>query len=331
VETQTQQANFSHSARVVVSDPRELWYESGPDPREDRPAFVRAASGLAVVPGEKIVVCQDDTDFLAVLDAGGHVEPLPLPSTDGVRTYSEARGNKTDKADLESCLYLPQQDLLLAFGSGSTGRRYRIAAIRGWRDGALYSWWIDATPLYKELAAHPSFAGSELNIEGVTVLDGRARFFQRGNGAPKDGLLPVNATADIPLNDLLRFLEHPAQPPPIENIVRYQLSAIGNVAFTFTDAYSVGSDTFFLAAAEDSPDTFRDGPVCASALGRIGHDGSALLANMFLDSGKHFIEKAEGLLFDPGSDSTGYIAIDRDNPELPATLWRFRIEGSFVS
>jgi hypothetical protein len=66
------------------------------------------------------------------------------------------------------------------------------------------------------------------------------RFFQRGNGAPKDGLRPISATCDVPLNELLEYVRDPyaKEPPELENIVEYDLDRIGEnkLPLGFTDA-----------------------------------------------------------------------------------------------
>ena len=165
---------------------------------------------------------------------------------------------------------------------------------------------VNAHKLYKLFRDTKAFSGSELNIEGATLLTAGngttrwIRFFQRGNGAPRDGLLPISATCDVRLDDLLAFVHAPQlrAPPALFNIVAFDLDRIGanRLPLGFTDATELpprdpsgagGSDgamrrkdnmpaVLYLAGAEDSPDVFHDGPVAGSVVGvaSCAHDAS---------------------------------------------------------
>src|SRR3712207_3817046 len=79
--------------RVVRRLP--MRYAAGADATLDRPAHVRAASGL-VWHGPRLVVVQDDTNFLALVDpATGLAESIALPAGEGGRRqFDDGRGNK---------------------------------------------------------------------------------------------------------------------------------------------------------------------------------------------------------------------------------------------
>src|SRR5690606_17272693 len=103
------------------------------------------------------------------------------------------------------------------------------------------------------------------------VVDGRdVMFFQRGNGAPRGGLRPVDATARVSLADLVGYLESGAPCPPLRDVSAWDLGALEGVRLTFTDA-AIGprGEIAFVACAEASPDATRDGPVSGVALGRL--------------------------------------------------------------
>ena len=192
------------SARIVRSCA--LRYRAAAEPGLDRPAFVRAASGLAWV-GTRLAVVQDDANFVALVDpADGGAVAVPLPAgPGGTRLFDDARGNKADKLDLEALVSIPDvaagARLLVAFGSGSSPRGERVVVCRGldapMRDAPHVSLY-DARVFYAGLRAVTDFAGSELNLEGAAYLGGgRLRLFGRGNGAARDGLQPVSATCDV--------------------------------------------------------------------------------------------------------------------------------------
>ena len=99
----TIRAHHDPSLSATVVSRRELHYTDGPDASLDRPAHVRAGSGIVRL-GARLLVVQDDTSFLAVVD-GDRVHGVPLPAgPGGRRQFSEALGNKKDKLDLEACL-----------------------------------------------------------------------------------------------------------------------------------------------------------------------------------------------------------------------------------
>jgi hypothetical protein len=305
---------------VRIAGSRALVYADGADASLDRPAHVRAGSGLVIADGAAWVV-QDDTLFLARidlsrLDGGNSGRPLEvgsvtLPAEGGVRQFDEGRGNKKDKLDLECAVALAGGGIL-AIGSGSTAARRRMLEIRG---GATRV--IDGAAFYAVLEAAREFSGSELNLEGALVRDGGVlRLFQRGNGAPKDGLLPRNATADVSLADALA-----GRAPSLSRMNHYDLGMIDGVALSFTDA--AADDLFrvhYLAAAEDSPDTYHDGENVGCVIGRIDETtGGARFGRVLEADGVPSRRKLEGLAWDPSRER--WLAVeDRDDPTAPSEL-----------
>lgn len=92
------------SARIVAR--AQLRYAEGPDASLDRPAHVRAGSGLRyvdTVAGPRLVVAQDDASFLAIVDPTTmRATSIALPAgPGGKRLFGDDRGNKKDKLDLE--------------------------------------------------------------------------------------------------------------------------------------------------------------------------------------------------------------------------------------
>jgi hypothetical protein len=185
---------------------------------------------------------------------------------------------------------------------------------------------VDASALYRLLNERRDFAGSELNVEGAALVGGALRLFNRGNGAPCGGLLPVDATCDLDLAALLAYLRDPRTlPPEPEKIVHYDLGEIGGQRLTFTDAASAGGALLFTATAEDSPDAYRDGPVAGSAVGVL-EDGGGRWTPLRAPDGEPFAGKVEGLA-PSGRPGRVWIVIDRDDPTLPAELCEVALEG----
>jgi hypothetical protein len=311
----------THSLTARVRTRTPLLYRDGAQPAEDLPAHVRAGSAMAVS-SRRIAVIQDDTNAIALIDRSTHaVTPLLLPTGEGgARQFGEDRGNKKHKLDLEACVVLPEQELLLAFGSGSTPARERVLVVRGIdHEPAVHV--ADASALYAAMRADKSFSGSELNIEGVARVERHLRFFQRGNGAHDGAHGPIDATVDIAIDAVLAALDAPSARVRLERVRRVELGALHGVRLTFTDAWSDGEEpVWFLAAAEDSPDTYRDGVVRGSVIGWIDGAGDGYWCPITDERGQPFCDKAEGLALDPSTPDRAWVVVDKDDPAAPCEL-----------
>jgi hypothetical protein len=93
----------------------------------------------------------------------------------------------------------------------------------------------ESAAFYAMLRQAHAFAGSALNVEGAVYLgQDRIRLFQRGNGAPRDGLQPVDATGDLAWSALWQHLQQPGSTPPsLENIVQYDLGNLTDSGSAF--------------------------------------------------------------------------------------------------
>ncbi len=346
------------AARVVRRVP--MRYAAGADPALDRPAHVRAGSGLARVrtpAGERLAVVQDDANFLALVDpATGLADAVTLPAgVDGRRTFSKAEGTKHHKLDLEACCMLadpadPDARVLVAFGSGSTDRREQVVVVGGLETGPVEEatvTLVDASALYAALRAEAAFAGAELNVEGaarVGTPDGEAvRLFARGNGAGNALGGAASATCDLDAAALAAYLVGvaPSPAPPPVRVVRYDLGAVGGDRLGFTDATALGDPAarpafgvafgaegavLYVAAAEASVDVFEDGEVAGSALGVIDPDGGARWAPLVDADGSPFGEKVEGVAFDDAGRL--WVVVDQDDPDRPSELCELALVGA---
>jgi hypothetical protein len=300
-----------------------LRYSGGADASVDRPAHVRAGSGLCWI-GARLAVIQDDAAFLALVDPrDGSVEAIPLPAQEGVRLWSDALGNKSFKPDLEACFALGEE-AMIAFGSGSTPMRERLLRVSGLGGDARPAW-IPAPELYAALRSATDFSGSEMNIEGAALIGGAVRLFNRGNGAPRGALTPIDATCDLSLDALLAYLDGAAPPPQPDRITAYALGSLDGGRLSFTDAAVRGDTLMFCAAAEASPDTYRDGPVIGSVIGFLGE--RAAWAPVTHPDGTLFAAKVEGIAADPGRVDRLWAVLDRDDPETPSELCELLLSG----
>lgn len=314
------------AARVVNTLP--LVYCDGPDAALDRPAHVRAGSSLALL-GGRLAVVQDDANFLAVVEAGTwRVSAIPLPcDSNGKRLFDDTRGTKGCKMDLEAMVPL-DRDRVLLFGSGSTAKRERVALVH--IGGHTPVRVVDMHALYQALRDTTTFSGSELNIEGVALLDHVVRFFNRKNGAPRNDQVPVNASCDVDRAAFFAYLEGTrSDPPPLHNVVRYELGQLRGVDLGFTDATFVEARVFFSASAENSPDAVQDGEVTGSAVGMLTPTGGSWIEVTDATTGAPYPGKIEGLVVLPNLKDA-FAIVDCDSPNVPSELLTLRLDGPWA-
>lgn len=315
-------AVLAPAMRAVLSRPRALDYTVAPAASTDLPSHVRAASALRRR-GNRLIVVQDDVNALALLGVDGLVEPLLLPpGSDGQRRFEDLRGNKRLKLDLEAGMVLPD-GRFVAFGSGSSRRRERLAVLTGDAAVRLHP----APELYAALRECVAALGVELNVEGAVVLGGkRLRLLNRGN---KSGTAPDavgNAVIDFDLAGFVRWLDGRAPLPAVASLLAVDLGAVDGVRYGFTDATVCDDGSMaFLACAEDSADVRSDGPVLGCRFGWLRADGAELSEVLEAD-GRPTRLKLEGIESRPGHTTIFDVVADMDRPDEPATLLELHLE-----
>ena len=186
------------AVRIVREVP--LRYADGADAALDRPAHVRAGSGLAWV-GDRLAVVQDDANFIALVDpASGLASSVVLPAgADGARQFDTGRGNKKQKFDLEALVSIEHADgaMLLAIGSGSSKKRERMVTVQRAGESGESLALIAAPGMYELLREASDFSGSDMNIEGAVLIGEVLRLFGRGNGEATKRHVPLDATCDL--------------------------------------------------------------------------------------------------------------------------------------
>jgi hypothetical protein len=236
-----------------------------------RHAHVSAASGLACV-NSYLYVVADDELHLGVFRAAGREPGHLVQLFDGALPDPKA-ARKKKKPDLEALTLLPphgdyRNGALLALGSGSRPNR-RMGALLGLdAQGAACGLprVVDLSPLLASLGEEfPA-----LNIEGAVVSRGELRLFQRGNRRHA-----VNAIIRFPLSALFDMLSGKAtsamKPSAIDTI---DLGQIGAIPLCFTDAAALPDGAMvFTAIAEDTDDTYSDGPCVGAAIGIADSSG----------------------------------------------------------
>lgn len=332
--------------RVVRRSP--LLFQGGPVPEEDLPSHVRGASAIQRF-GSGFAIVQDDVNAIGLLagEDAASLTTLLLPrGKDGSRQFDDGRNNKHLRFDFESAIVTAHEGVesMVIFGSGSSKERESVALVTCDALARTTVTIREATSLYGALRRDEDFAGSELNMEGAVLVGEGIWFFQRGNGKPSNTRPAVDAVTRLPLDRLMRHLESGAPLGETRETRRYDLGAIEERAtggrrisrssdpvegprtrLTFTDATAFGSEVWFLAAAEASPDARSDGPVAGACVGRFDATGTPWLVPLVDTGGNLVREKVEGLVFVDAE--TMLLVVDHDSPSIAAELWVARRES----
>ena len=234
-----------------------------------RPAHLAAASGL-VVTGGRFHVVADDEVHLGVFDMDGAAPGRLVRAFPGTLP-DEHKPRKKAKPDGEAVVVLPPfaghaHGALVALGSGSRPNRCRAAVLPLDRDGAIAgeARCLDVSRLYA------SFAIPKLNIEGACVMGGELQLLHRG------GRKGGNRRIRLPLATVLAAMGAGYVPAiePVE-MQDFDLGSLDGVALGFTDAAALPQGRMlFTAVAEDTDDSFHDGPCAACAIGIAAPDAS---------------------------------------------------------
>lgn len=236
----------------------------------DSPRWISAASGLLQL-GTQLYVVADDERFLAVFDLAddgpGRLLPLfdvPLPDDPAAR--------KASKPDAEALLALPPlagwpHGALMAWGSASRATRRRAACMAldasGQPTGPAQQ--RDMLPLLAGLQGRVD----DINIEGAFIQGDLLCLLQRGHGGGG-----VNACLQWHWPAVAAWLGGTAPAPPALACQVWDLGAIDGVPLSFTDGAALpGGGWLYSAAAEDTRDSYADGPCAGSVLGVVDAQG----------------------------------------------------------
>lgn len=288
-----------------------LRYRGGADAALDRPAHVRAASGLCWWRGRLAVVC-DDVSFAGLIDPDtGLVDAITLPhAPGGRRQFDTGRGNKADKLDLE-CVFAAG-DLLIGLGSDSGLAVRRQALVVDVGEPRL----VPLPRLYAALR-RPELGRGQLNLEAVACAGDRVFVGNRGGDVGDDGAPTIDAIAELPLAALLALLEDPEGAPlPAVRWRPLALGTLGGAALRLTELTAAADGALWYAAtAEATTSAYDDGDVLGSVLGRVGEPGHSAPIHA----------KLEGLAFVPGAPGRLYATVDADDPARPSELLELSI------
>ena len=274
-----------------------------------------AASGLARA-GSFLYVIADDELHLGVFRTTDNGPGELVRLFDGELPASKTE-RKVLKPDFETLTVLPASPdfpagAMLALGSGSTRNRRKGALLGLDAHGAVQGLprTVDLSPVFDSLDE----VFPKLNIEGAVVSGDEVWLFQRGNKRNSE-----NAIIRFSLAAFLAALRGEAkfaiEPLAVQ---RVDLGEVDGIPFTFTDAAALpDGDMVFTAVAEDTEDSYNDGPCAGAAIGILESDGH-LRHLLRLDP----IQKIEGV--DARLDGNVIrllLVTDADDPNVPASLF----------
>ena len=273
-----------------------------------------AASGL-VRAGSFLYVVADDELHLGIFRTTGRDPGELVRLFDGALPAAKAE-RKREKPDLEALTLLPPSadfphGAMLALGSGSTRNRQRGVVFGLDARGALRGEpsIVDLTLVFSCLTAL-----RELNIEGAVVCGDEMRLFQRGSKGDSPNVIvrfPLPAFLAA-LNDTGNSTIEPLEAQSID------LGAIDGVPFTFTDAAGLpNGEIVFTAVAEDTADSYNDGPCGGAIIGILDRE-SRVKRLLRLDVPL----KIEGVDARADGDTISLLLVtDADDPSIPAGLF----------
>ena len=221
-----------------------------------------AASGMATV-GEFLYVVADDENHLGVFPrtgtGAGHLHRI----FDGDLPHDPA-ARKAAKRDMEALVHLPRSTThphgaLLALGSGSKPQRCTGVVLALDAVGAISGapTQLDLSLFYAKLADEIG----HINIEGAVVIADELRLLNRGN--KKNG---INACVALSLSNFL--LSSASRYPKIGRLQPIELGKIDGVQLCFSDAAALpNGGMLFTAAAENTDDSYLDGPCAGNVIG----------------------------------------------------------------
>ena len=286
-----------------------------------------AASGLVQVKNRFYVVADDELHlgvFAALSDTGVGVQSVPQGELVRLFEGELPRGKKPRKRakpDLETLTVLAALSgcpfgALLAFGSGSlpnreTGVLMALDAA-GELSGRVAH--VDLRALYAPL--REQFA--DLNIEGAFYASAELRLLQRGNKGDAR-----SACISFDWNQMAPWLAGPqALPPRQKSVQMIDLGDIGGVPLSLTDGTALAHGAWaFCAVAENTADSFNDGPCVGSAVGVVAPDGTVRVLHCLSEN-----PKVEGISAQAIKEELVLTLVtDADDPATASQLLRVRL------
>lgn len=260
---------------------------------------IGSASGL-IYKDNSLFIIGDNSGFLYEYN----IESKNLQQQQIIENATENIA-KSEKPDFEAITHFG--DTLYVFGSGSTPKRNKMIQINTVQKEIFTN---DLTDLYGVMQSFGEIKPDDFNIEGA-IYNGKSWFLlNRGNGKLKKNII---------------FTIHGKNLTNEFNILtnEYKLPKINGVRSSFTDAILVDNTIYFLATAEDSNSTYKDGEILGSSIGSIN------LETMKIDFVQKITDshKFEGItLYAKNNETIEFLLCeDNDTKELKSNIYKLKL------
>ena len=277
---------------------------------------ISAASGM-VVAGRWLYVVADDELHMGVFELDSMVPGCLVRLLDG-SLPCVPQGRKALTPDFEVLLRLPAfsahpHGALLALPSGSRPNRRIGASLALDASGRISGppRILDLSPFYVPLQRE----FPDLNIEGAVIVEEQLVLLQRG-GKPR----PISALVHLPLARICDAIN--ASGPSVgstapDKVHLIELGDVAGVPLALTDGAALPDGRIvFCAVAENTADSYVDGPCLGAAVGVIDQGGQVeFMLRLQPDA------KVEGIHAAQGEDRLELMLVtDADDPSVPASL-----------
>lgn len=264
---------------------------------------ISAASGL-FYDENKLHLIADDSNYFYHYDVSTKqlTKTLLNENSHVMETIS-----KSIKPDLESIT--TDGINYYIFGSGSAKNRTDLYEVNMEYNKMLSHNQLDL--LYDSMKSFANIDDRDFNIEGVVFDNETWYFFNRGNGPQqKNGVFIVTGESII---DNFRIMFFPIKLPKINKSPS-----------SFSDAVLVNDDIYFLATAENTNSTYKDGKIEGSLIGRLNKKKMKVEKTKIISTS----EKFEGLTIYRNSNDkiTFLLCTDPDNPNLSTSIYELTID-----
>lgn len=212
---------------------------------------------------------------------------------------------KKEKPDFEAITHF--EDTIFIFGSGSTEKRNKLIQLNT-RKKEIYT--DDLNDLYTVMQNFGQIKPEDFNIEGAIYTGEEWYLLNRGNGkSSKNTLFTIEGKNLI--NEFKMIANH------------YKLPKLKGVRSSFTDAVVLDGKIYFLATAEDTDSTYKDGEILGSLIGCIDTKTMKIIFTKKISD----THKFEGLtVYKNSADTIEFLLCeDNDTEVLEANIYKLTL------
>ena len=213
---------------------------------------------------------------------------------------------KSEKLDFESMVDDDKSTYI--FGSGSKSNREKAIYINKEKNTVET---LNLHYLYDSMKSFAELSDKDFNIEGAAFANNEWYFLNRGNG-PQNKNLIFTVQGNNLVDDFNLFFNE------------FELPKINNVNTGFSDGIVIKNKLYFLATAENSASTYKDGKIEGTLFGCINLKKMKLEYTQVISNENKF----EGLALYQlkGKNAVFLLCEDPDNQSLESEIYKLEIK-----